>query len=110
MRWDSLVGRAVAAALGAFVVAPAAAPPAVAADVARGEQLARQWCMNCHLLPGQQTPVAVQGPPSFRDVALGNKTDEQIKLFLMHPHGKMPPLTLSRAEIDALVGYIGTLR
>jgi len=84
-------------------------PASRAADLARGEQLARQWCADCHLLPGAQT-TATQGPPSFRELARGDKTSDQLKTFLLHPHGAMPPLTLSRAEIDALVGYIESLR
>jgi hypothetical protein len=31
-------------------------------------------------------------------------------LALSHPHGAMPDLSLPRAEIDDLVGYIETLR
>jgi mono/diheme cytochrome c family protein len=79
-----------------------------AADVDRGEQLARQWCASCHLLPGA-TQSQAQGAPIFRDLARA-KTAEALKLFLVQPHGAMPPLSLSRAEIDALVGYIESLR
>jgi len=81
-----------------------------AADIARGEQLARQWCASCHVVPGDPHQTALQGPPSFRDIAHGNKTPDQIRVFLIKPHGAMPQLTLSRAEIDALVGYIESLR
>src|SRR5215472_13185293 len=83
-------------------------PPSRAADVARGEQLARQWCASCHLLPGA-TQSQAQGAPTFRDLS-SRKDAEALKLFLVRPHGAMPPLTLSRAEIDALVGYIESLR
>jgi len=85
------------------------ASAARSADVDRGRQLAEQWCASCHLLPGAET-TATQGLPSFREMAHGDKTADQLKLFLMRPHGAMPPLTLSRAEIDALVGYIESLR
>lgn len=84
--------------------------PASAANVAQGEQLSRQWCATCHVLPGNPGQTALQGPPSFRDIARGPKTAEQVKLFLANPHGAMPPLSLSRIEIDALVSYIETLR
>jgi len=87
----------------------AATPPVFAADIAHGAQLARQWCVSCHLLPEQQGQTALQGPPSFRDIARSGKTPDELRVFLMNPHGAMPPLTLSRAEIDDLVAYIETL-
>lgn len=100
------------AAMTAVVVACFAAGTrsASAADVARGEQLASQWCVSCHVVPGNPHQTALQGPPSFRDIAHGDKTPDQLRVFLIKPHGKMPPLTLSRAEINALVGYIESLR
>lgn len=89
---------------------PVVAGPAFANDVAHGLQLAQQWCMGCHVLPGHPAQTALQGPPSFREIARGGKTANQLRVFLLNPHGAMPPLTLSRAEIDDLIGYIKTLR
>jgi mono/diheme cytochrome c family protein len=83
---------------------------ALAADVSHGEQLARQWCANCHVVPGSQQKSALQGPPPFRDIAREGKTPEQLRLFLTNPHGSMPQLSLSRVEIDDLIAYIQTLR
>jgi len=88
----------------------AAATPSSAADVELGGQLARQWCASCHVLPNNPGQTALQGPPSFRAMARGNQTADQLKVFLMKPHGAMPPLTLSRVEIDDLIAYIETLR
>jgi mono/diheme cytochrome c family protein len=50
-----------------------------------------------------------QGPPSFRDLTRRDAAD-RLRSFLMQPHGSMPPLSLSRVEIDDLVAYIETLR
>jgi len=80
-----------------------------AADPTNGAALAKQWCASCHVLPGTPNQRAVQGPPSFRDIAI-DKPPDQLRLFLMRPHGSMPPLSLSRAEIDDLIAYIETLR
>jgi hypothetical protein len=33
-----------------------------------------------------------------------------LRAFLSHPHGAMADLSLTRAEIDDLVGYMETLR
>jgi cytochrome c len=79
------------------------------ADVDKGAQLARQWCANCHLVGGNPAGAVPQGPPSFQTIAHSLTTD-QLRAFLSHPHGAMPDLALTRAEIDDLIGYIETLR
>ena len=85
--------------------------PAVAlADVAEGERLARQWCANCHVIDGSGPSAALpQGPPSFR-VAAGHLDPAELRAFLTRPHGQMPDLSLTRAEIDDLIAYIGSKR
>jgi cytochrome c len=50
-----------------------------------------------------------QGPPSFR-IAAGHLNPDQLRAWLTHPHGAMPDLSLTRAEIDDLIAYIETLR
>jgi hypothetical protein len=40
----------------------------------------------------------------------GSRTADQLRAFLSHPYGAMPDLSLTRAEIDDLIGYIETLR
>jgi mono/diheme cytochrome c family protein len=56
---------------------------------------------------GESVP---QGPPTFRQVARSGLTADQLRAFLSHPHGSMPDLSLTRAEINDLVDYIATLR
>jgi cytochrome c len=88
----------------------AAASPSLAADVAKGTQLAQQWCANCHVIGENPAASVQQGPPSFRAVAQGGLTADQLRTFLSHPHAPMPDLALTRAEIDDLIAYIATLR
>jgi cytochrome c len=92
-----------------FVLDGAADHPACA-DAARGGQLARQWCASCHVIGGSPAGAVPQGPPSFQTVAHSATTADQLRAFLSHPHGAMPDLALTRAEIDDLIGYIDTLR
>ena len=80
------------------------------ADVAKGTQLARQWCANCHIINNNPSGGVPQGPPTFPAIARSGMTADQLRAFLSHPHGSMPDLALSRAEIDDLIGYIETLR
>ena len=85
-------------------------PGAARADAADGERLARQWCVNCHVIDrtGSATTLP-QGPPSFPIIA-GHLDPGQIRAFLTNPHGAMPNLALTRAEIDNLTAYIESLK
>jgi cytochrome c len=87
----------------------AASTQATLADAAKGSQLAQQWCASCHVTSGSRAGNVQERPPSFRAIA-GSRTADQLRAFLSHPHGAMPDLSLTRAEIDDLVGYIETLR
>jgi mono/diheme cytochrome c family protein len=80
------------------------------ADVQKGPQLARQWCANCHVIDRNPAGPVPQGPPSFPTISRSGMTADQLRTFLSHPHGAMPDLALTRAEIDDLIGYIETLR
>jgi cytochrome c len=91
-----------------LVLRAATAQPALA-DSAKGSQLAQQWCASCHVTSGSRAGNVQEGPPSFRTIA-GSRTADQLRAFLSHPHGAMPDLSLTRAEIDDLIGYIETLR
>lgn len=93
-----------------LLVLDGAADHPARADAARGGQLARQWCASCHVIDGSQAGAIPQGPPSFKTVAHSGMTADQLRAFLSHPHGAMPDLALTRAEIDDLIGYIDTLR
>jgi cytochrome c len=86
------------------------APQQARADAAAGERLARQWCVNCHVIDANGPATTIpQGPPSFRIIA-GHLDPGEMRAFLTHPHGAMPDLGLSRAEIDNLIAYIESLR
>lgn len=81
-----------------------------AADLTRGAQLAQQWCSACHAVGGMPAGSIVQGPPAFAAIAQSQMPVDQLRAFLAHPHGAMPDLALSRAEIDDLIAYIRTLK
>jgi mono/diheme cytochrome c family protein len=97
-------GRAAAGLL-AFVLAGLAALPAPAANE-DGRRFATRWCSSCHAVaPGQKR--LSDGVPSFAEIA-GRKNSGRgaLKAFLSTPHPRMPDMSLTRAEIDALVDYI----
>ena len=80
------------------------------ADADKAERIARQWCASCHVTGGNPAGPVPQGPPSFQMVAHSGMAADQLRAFLSHPHGAMPNLALTRAEIDDLISYIETLR
>jgi mono/diheme cytochrome c family protein len=85
-------------------------PGAAQADAADGERLARQWCVNCHVIDSSGPATTLpQGPPSFRIIA-GHLDPAEMRSFLTNPHGAMPNLGLTRAEIDNLIAYIESLK
>ena len=94
----------------ALLVLVVVVPHAARADVQKGAQLARQWCANCHVIGSRPAGAVSQGPPSFPAISRSGMTANQLRAFLSHPHGAMPDLALTRAEIDDLISYIETLR
>ena len=90
-----------------MLVAVAAHP--ARADAGKGGQLAQQWCASCHVIGDSPASTVQQGPPSFRTVARSGLSADQLRAFLSHPHGAMPDLALTRAEIDDLIAYIETV-
>jgi mono/diheme cytochrome c family protein len=96
--------------LGLVLALASCSTSAAAADLVEGERLARQWCANCHVIDGSGPSASLpQGPPSFR-VAAGHLNPAELRAFLTRPHGQMPDLSLTRAEIDDLIAYIETKR
>ena len=96
---------AVLAALCLFL-----SPLAARADAAAGARVAQQWCANCHVVSaGGPSATVQQGPPAFATIA-GHLDPGQLRAFLSHPHGAMPDLALTRAEINDLIDYIETLK
>ena len=82
----------------------------VTADTKHGEQLARRWCVDCHVVaPNQRRPTG-EAPPF---AAIANKPDfsaERLAFFLLTPHPKMPNMSLTRAEAIDLALYIASLK
>jgi len=93
----------------ALLAAMAAFGSAHAADVERGETLARRWCATCHVVAAnQQRPITEA--PAFAVVAKGPDFDaNRLAFFLLDPHPKMPNMSLTRSEAADLAAYIATL-
>jgi mono/diheme cytochrome c family protein len=84
--------------------------PSFAADVNHGRQVARRWCVSCHLVVANQRQTTTEAPP-FATIA--RKPDFDVKrltAFLLNPYPRMPNMSLTRAEAADIAVYIGSLR
>ncbi|MDP6388372.1 MAG: cytochrome c [Alphaproteobacteria bacterium] len=89
-----------------LLLIPAAA--ATAGDAKRGLMLAKQWCTECHDISGHTTSDQA---PGWRSIANDPERDlDKLHAFLQKPRQPMPPLQLSKIEIEDLVAYIKTLK
>jgi mono/diheme cytochrome c family protein len=93
-----------------------AAAPAVAGDeqlVARGREVARLWCADCHRIDPAQRRVArarMNAPP-FIDVAnMQDQSAAALRQFSDELHLPMPTFRLWDDERNAVVAYIMSLR
>lgn len=77
-------------------------------DPAAGRAIALRWCVGCHTLPDRAAGSDVA--PSFRSIGRDpSKNPDHLRGFLSHPHWPMPPLQLSRTEIENVIAYLQEL-
>ena len=106
--WAWLVGSSllpgVVVAMAGIGLAQGRAP-----DPALGLKLAKQWCAQCHVVDEGATPGADAGPPFAALARDPAKTESVLRGFLHQPRQPMPPLELTKQDIDDLVAYIRSL-
>lgn len=81
-----------------------------AGDRLVGEDLARRWCSECHIIDNQDNRGLADAPtfPSLgRDPT---KSEDHLRIFLLNPHPPMPKLALGRQDIEDLVAFIKSLK
>ena len=92
----------------AVLAATTLVAPALAADVAHGERIARRWCASCHVVAPDQSKGATEAP-SFADISRRYDDDRALGRFLADPHPRMPDMNLTQPEITDIVAYIRKL-
>jgi mono/diheme cytochrome c family protein len=80
-----------------------------AADVDAGRSLARQWCVECHIVEPTQESASDAAPPFEAIAEDPNRTPEGLRAWLAEPHPPMPNLQLSTGEIEDILAYIQSL-
>jgi mono/diheme cytochrome c family protein len=84
--------------------------PSIAADVNHGRQVARRWCVSCHLVAVNQRQTMTEAPP-FSTIARKPDFDvNRLTAFLLEPYPRMPNMSLTRVEAADTAAYIGSLR
>ena len=78
-------------------------------DPAHGEILAKRWCASCHLVGADQKQATTDAPPFAVVARRPDFSAENLAVFLLDPHPKMPNMSLSRAEAADITAYIATL-
>ena len=82
---------------------------AEAQEADEGLRLSRQWCTSCHIVePGASGSDAAR---PFEAIANNTEFKEDgLRAWLADPHPPMPNLNLNRAETEAIIGYLLSLR
>jgi mono/diheme cytochrome c family protein len=76
-------------------------------DPAKGKATAERWCTSCHTVSPSRG--GGDAAPNFVSIAQ-MRDDDYLRGVLAEPHPPMPPIALSRYQIDDLVAYFGALR
>ncbi len=85
-----------------------ASPAFAAGDAEAGHQLARLWCVSCHIV--DRAGEGRDAAPPFTTIAAAHKRDHGwLRAWLTAPHPPMPDLHLTRQEIEDVIGYLETL-
>jgi mono/diheme cytochrome c family protein len=93
-----------------FSIAVLESTAVMAADINHGRQLARRWCVSCHLVADNQRKTTTEAPP-FATIARRPDFDvNRLASFLLNPYPRMPNMSLTRPEAADIAAYIGSLR
>ena len=94
----------------ALLLAAGALAAGVRAEVESGHQLAHAWCSGCHAVEPQETEGPYADVPSFVAVAqMPSTTPSSLRAFLTTPHGDMPDIKFTPAQLDEIISYILSL-
>jgi mono/diheme cytochrome c family protein len=83
---------------------------AMAADAARGGQLAQRWCVSCHVIASAQRGPVSEATPFPAIARRPGFSEHALAFFLLDPHPRMPDMSLTRSEATDLAAYIATLK
>lgn len=83
--------------------------PAYAVNPQHGLDLAKRWCVSCHVVSADQQRASTDAPPFSTIAHAPNFNARQLAYFLLEPHPRMPDLPLTRSAAEDIAAYIATL-
>lgn len=102
----AITSMSLALLAGAMLLPANAAVAQDARERRAGELLSRDLCSQCHIVSETQRGSALDGIPSFLDLARSKRTNAQLRAWLTDPHPPMPDVPLSEREISSVISYI----
>lgn len=89
----------------------AAGAQALPGDPVLGRDLALKVCVECHQVEPGEREGELPDPPAFQNLAdTPAMTPLALRVFLTTPHGDMPNLILTDAEVDDAIAWIHSLK
>ena len=80
-------------------------------DIAAGDRLAHNLCINCHVVDTSSPVLRTDRVPSFSWIAnQDGETATSVTVWLSISHERMPNYTLTDDEIRNVAAYIMSLR
>ena len=80
-----------------------------AQEADEGLRLSRQWCSSCHIVEPAASGSDAARP--FEAIVNNSEfTGDGLRAWLADPHPPMPNLDLTRAETEAIIDYLLSLR
>lgn len=92
-------------------VGPATAAGAEFGEAERGGELARTWCVNCHVVEAAPEAADAAQVPTFQALAAREDlTPERFQAVFVSPHPGMVGIEPSRQQIADLYAYVRSLK
>ncbi|MGG5817177.1 c-type cytochrome [Falsiroseomonas sp. HW251] len=79
-------------------------------DPATGRRLAEAQCASCHAVAGGGPSPNMAAPPFAAVARMPSTTALSLQAFLRTPHGQMPDVVLTPAQLDDVTAWILSLR
>lgn len=79
-------------------------------DVARGAEIARDVCADCHSVEAAPQVLSTDAPRPFAMVAEDPAWDDAaLRAYIRDPHPQMPQFEINTDRLDDVVAYIRSL-
>jgi len=82
----------------------------ISADPTAGQNLAEQWCVECHGVRADRLSPNLAAPTFPQLAAEPSITEYSLRALLRAPHETMPHITFTPEQMDDIIDYIMSLK